>query len=169
MKRHFLSLVVLGMSLSPVWLRAADNTSLAADIASLKAMIQSLEARIEKLEGSGVEVALASKIAEQAGPQAVVDEPGLVERVINRYRRQEEDRNFPWIDAVKWAQLHMGMSEAEVIAILGEQDEREPSLHKRIDIVLTYKGVRPTTGEKVIGKVKFYKDEVVVIEAPEID
>ena len=55
----------------------------------------------------------------------------------------------------------------EVINILGEPSMTDPSLHKRIDTVFTYRGRHPGTGKKVTGKVKFYRNVVADIENPQ--
>ncbi|MCB1122134.1 MAG: hypothetical protein KJT03_11335 [Verrucomicrobiae bacterium] len=59
------------------------------------------------------------------------------------------------------------MSKDDAIAILGEPDLIEPSLYKRVDTVFTYKGRQSSTGKRVQGIIRFYRDQLKEIESPE--
>ena len=92
----------------------------------------------------------------------------LIEKVVKTIQIREEEKFYPWMESAKWDSVEKGMTPEAIISILGEPTLDEPSLHKRIDQVYTYKGRRVATREKVTGIIRFYKGVVVSIEAPKL-
>lgn len=142
-----------------------------AELASLNDGLRRLEARMDNLESQIVTVATEAVQSTAATSSTTTASSGqgsetFIQRVVEAVKEREEQVNYPWMDLSKWKALEKGMSLEEVVNILGEPTLEDPSLHKRIDTVYTYRGRRPATGEKLIGKVKFYKGELAEISAP---
>ncbi len=129
----------------------AELQSLRNDVSSLRERVQSLE---EKLDGA------------MATTGSVMEESGILDRLTDAMHTRTVATHYPWMEASLWEKVEKGMSPEEVINILGEPSMTDPSLHKRIDTVFTYRGRHPGTGKKIIGKVKFRRNAVVVIERP---
>ena len=154
---------------------AAEETSdekldlILAELQKLHASVEQLETRVSELEGD-----LAGAVAEQvvmvsADSEAAYTASGgetLVDKVVSAIQVREQQVNFPWMEAGLWQGLEKGMSQDEVIALLGEPTLTDPSLKRWIDTVFTYRGRRPSTGQQVTAKVRFYKDQLVNFEAP---
>ena len=149
------------LAILPV-LSHADSGSghpLHAELQSLRDEVSALTARVELLEkqvDSGVSVAPAKE-----------SDNGILDRLTSAMQDRTIATHYPWMDASLWKKIDTGMSPEAVMAILGEPSMTDPSLHKRIDTVYTYKGRHPGTGKKMTGKVKFYRGLVVKIEAPQ--
>ena len=135
------------------------------ELAKLSEGLQRVEQRIDNLENQIV-TASAEAIHSTGTTTAEGESGTFIDRVVEAVQIREERINFPWMDSALWATLEEGMTPGEVQAILGEPTLEDPSLHKRIDTVYTYRGRKPATGEKILGKVKLYKGQLVQIEAP---
>lgn len=161
-------LSLLAVCLLPALLLAesATNEAILAELKKLNAGLERLEKRlddidqrVDSIESVGVSVVQS---ADTAGPP----NPNMIDRMVEAVQLRQESIRYPWMDSSLWDKLQKGMSEDEVIGVLGEPILEDPSLHKRIDKVYTYRGRRPMTGELVLGKVKFYRNKVISIEAP---
>lgn len=162
---HFIkmkNLLIISLLATLPVLSVADSNhgnSLHAELQSLRDEVSALTARVELLEkqiDSGVSVAPAKE-----------SDNGILDRLTSAMQDRTIATHYPWMDASLWKKVETGMSPEAVIAILGEPSMTDPSLHKRIDTVYTYKGRHPGTGKKITGKIKFYRDLVVKIEAPQ--
>ncbi len=144
----------------------ATNEAILAELRKLNANLEHLEQRLDDIDQrvDAVESVSAATIAsaQTAGPP----NPSLIDRMVEAVQAREESIRYPWMDTEIWSKVKKGMSEEEVVDILGEPTLEDPSLYKRIDKVHTYRGRRPMTGELVFGKVKFYRNKVVSIETP---
>ena len=129
--------------------------SVLAELESLRKEVSALTERVQTLE----------KHINSGG--AAESEPGILERLTDAMNEQKVATHYPWMEESLWNEVENGMSPEDVIAILGEPSMTDPSLHKRIDTVMTYRGRHPGTGKKVTGKVKFYRGVVVAIEKPQ--
>jgi len=139
-----------------------------AELQRLNASVETLQKRVETLEDQVV-ASTAEAVVVAGSVQMEEKEPSgesLVDRVVDAIHTREETLYFPWMEEGLWMQLEEGMSQEEVIAILGEPTLTDPSLKRWIDTVFTYRGRRPSTGEQVTAKVRFYKDELVNFESP---
>lgn len=164
------------ISLSQIAFGEDKSDLILEELKRLRESIERLEDRVESLENKKPEV------MEIAGPptptQGAVrsyqassvasDDRGLVGRVVDAITVRDEAVQYPWMNPALWSQLQEGMSPDEVKGILGEPTLEDPSLHPRRDLVYTYRGRRLATGERVIGKVKFWREKVVVIETPSL-
>lgn len=135
------------------------------EIEKLGAGMQRMEQRLADLESQVVALA-AEKVETLQSVSADDQSATFIERVADVVQSREERVNFPWMDANLWAGVKEGMSPEEVVGILGEPTMEDPSLHKWVDIVYTYQGRKPATGEKLKGKVKFFRNKVTAIEIP---
>ncbi|WPJ94496.1 outer membrane protein assembly factor BamE [Coraliomargarita algicola] len=138
-----------------------------------KEEFMALAQRVEQLEAAlrvsrDAQVSSIATEAFAAMPMSAADRESLVESVVKTIQTREEDANYPWMDAAKWAKLHEGMTPEDVLLELGRPTLNEPSLHRRIDKVYTYKGKRVATAQKVEGIIRFYKGKVVEIEVPSL-
>jgi hypothetical protein len=148
--------VVLSFALQ---LRAADSPS--------KAEFEALQARVEKLEATlaYLQLGIEAEASDDLKPES---KTSLLDNVITVIHKREDNINYPWMDSQLWANLKPGLSTDAVISILGRPTLNEPSLHKRIDTVFTYKGKQVSTGDKITGVVRFYRDKITDIEPPKI-
>lgn len=145
---------------------SATNDALLAELKKLNASIERLEQRLDNIDQrvEAIESIGASSVssAGSAGPPS----PSVIDRMVEAVQQRQESIRYPWMDAALWENVKKGMSEDAVVAVLGEPILEDPSLHKRIDKVYTYRGRRPMTGELVLGKVKFYRNKVISVESP---
>jgi hypothetical protein len=140
-------------------LRASDSPS--------KAEFEALQARVEKLEATlaYLQLGIESEASNQLAPET---KKSLLDNVITVIHKREDNINYPWMDSQLWTNLKPGLSTEAVISLLGQPTLNEPSLHKRIDTVFTYKGKQVSTGDKITGVVRFYRDKITDIEPPKI-
>ena len=136
-----------------------------AELQKLNEGLRRVESRLDELESQMVSVSVEAVSVPAAAP-STAESGTFIDRVVEAVKDREERVNFPWMEKALWAQVEKGMSPEEVVGILGEPTLEDPSLNRLVDIVYTYRGRKPATGEKVVGKVKFRKDRVVEIEAP---
>ena len=155
-------LVLLG--LPGAALAGGQDDQILAELQKLNQTVEQLQSEVADLKGQLEAVTSGAVVV--PGTAASGESGGLVQRVADAIHLQEDRGNYPWMDKALWEQLEEGMSEDAVIAILGEPTLNEPSLHKRIDVVFTYQGRRAATGEKVLGKIKFYRGKAVEIARP---
>ena len=132
----------------------------------LNTAFEQVNQRLDELEAAVVSLSAGAVSSSQAMSEKPASD-SFIERVVDAVQFHEEKINFPWMNSGLWDALEPGMSPKEVISILGEPTLEDPSLHKRVDTVYTYRGRKPSSGEKVVGKVKFYKGRVVEIEKPQ--
>ncbi len=160
--------------LAPAGMLAAQDSGdekldlILAELQRLNASMEALQDRVETLEdqivGAAAEAVVVAESAQAERPEPAGE--SLVDRVVDAIHTREESLYFPWMEEGLWLQLEEGMSQDGVIAILGEPTLTDPSLKRWVDTVFTYKGRRPSTGERVTAKVRFYKDKLVNFEAP---
>lgn len=136
--------------------------------------IEDLEKRIEILEKQMKEFQLY-KITENqvfSSPEVSQIISNLskedIEKLANKVYQEEEGNLYPWMDLSKWEQLKKGMSTSDALAILGKPTKEFPSLHKRVDLLFIYKGRQIPSNRLVEGILKFYKDELIIIELPNL-
>jgi outer membrane protein assembly factor BamE (lipoprotein component of BamABCDE complex) len=161
-----LRIIITGGLLAIVVQAAQGQTVTREEFNALAERLAVVEAALIEARAGQVE-----SIAEEAlatVQMSATQKSTLIENVVKTIQVREEEKFFPWMDSVKWDSLQKGMKPAAVVAVLGEPTLDEPSLHKRIDTVYTYKGRRVATGEKVTGIIRFYKGVVVSIEVPEL-
>ena len=91
-----------------------------------------------------------------------------IKKLADKVYQEEEINLYPWMDLGKWKQLQKGMSTSDALAILGKPTKEFPSLHKRVDLLFIYKGRQIPSNRLVEGILKFYKDELIVIERPDL-
>lgn len=161
-------LCIFAACLLPLHLLAdpATNEAILAELKKLNAGLERLEKRLDDIDQrvdtiESVGVASVQSV-DAAGPPS----PNMIDRMVEAVQLRQESIRYPWMDSNLWDKVQKGMSEEEVTGVLGEPILEDPSLHKRIDKVYTYRGRRPMTGELVLGKVKFYRNKVISIEAP---
>jgi hypothetical protein len=162
MKTRFTLILSLILPLA-IQAEPVTNELILTELKKLNANLERMEERLDEIdqrvEGLGTPRAIA---VTEAGPPS----PTFVDRMVEAVQLRQESVRYPWMDAELWTHVKVEMSQEEVIAILGKPTLEDPSLYKRIDIVYTYRGRRPMTGELVLGKVKFYRDKVIAIEVP---
>lgn len=147
---------------------AQDKSDLILEeLKQLRASIERLENRIATLEDQDSRLLTLVDAAAEKSSETTAESPNLIGRVVDAITVRDEGIRFPWLESSLWDQLKEGMSAAEVKAILGDPTLEDPSLHPRRDLVFTYRGTRLSTGKRVTGKVKFWRDKVVVIERPD--
>lgn len=91
-----------------------------------------------------------------------------IEKLADKVYQEEEINLYPWMDLTKWERLQKGMSTSDALAILGKPTKEFPSLHKRVDLLFIYKGRQIPSNRLVEGILKFYKDELIIIELPDL-
>ena len=136
--------------------------------------IEDLEKRVEILEAQMKEFQLNKITESQAFSSPEVSQVIAklskedIEKLANKVYQEEEGNLYPWMDMSKWEQLKIGMSTSETLAILGKPTKEFPSLHKRVDFLFIYKGRQIPSNRLVEGILKFYKDELIIIELPNL-
>lgn len=166
--RPFFLAIGLSTLLSPLSGIAAPSETealLLEEIRALRASIEQMESRLAAVEEQVATVAVSS-VPMAASAATSADNATFMERVAAAVQLRDQRVMYPWMDSGLWSGVRGGMSPDEVVAILGEPTLEDPSLHKRVDTVYTYRGRNPATGQLVVGKVKFYRSKVVEVEAP---
>ena len=138
-----------------------------------RAEYEALLARVSKLESilSSLQIELDGELEATSASQLIASKKpktSLLDNVINIIQVREDATTYPWMDTALWESLAKGMSPKEITSILGRPTLNEPSLSKRIDVVYTYKGKQSSTGNRIKGVVRFYRNQLVEIEPPEI-
>ena len=165
MKSQFTSLFFLLLLASPAWPSDGDTSAAILDeLRKLNENVSRLEQRVAQQEEQIVRYSVEEITASREASGQ--DSSGLVQRVVEAVKLNEQQTNFPWLDDDLWSRVEKGMSADEVVALLGEPTVEEPSLHKRVDTVFSYIGRRAMGNEKVVGKIKLYRGKVVEVEAP---
>lgn len=144
---------------------SASEAVLLEEIRALRSSLERVESRLTAVEQQLAAVATAP-VAAQSTSTEVADNGTFMDRVAAAVKLRDERILFPWMDKALWAGVQEGMTPKEVREILGEPTLEDPSLHRRIDTVYTYRGRSPATGDLMVGKVKFYRNEVVEVEVP---
>jgi len=154
---------------TPLFNAAAQDKSdlILEELKQLRASIERLETRIAALETQDSRLLALVDAETEETSQSATEGSGLIGRVVDAITIRDEGVRYPWLESALWDQLEEGMSAEAVKAILGEPTLEDPSLHPRRDLVYTYRGTRLSTGKRVSGKVKFWRDKVVVIERPD--
>ena len=88
--------------------------------------------------------------------------------MVTAIKTREQVVNYPWMDEAKWQQIRVGMTEQQVVNILGESTLDEPSLNKRIDKVFTYAARNPLNGKRVKGIIRFKNGKVKNFDLPNL-
>ena len=169
-KQYFLILLAVGLLPAISTLEAQNQnggTVTRTEHEALAAKVAQLEARLNSLQLQQVDLVTQEVLA--AMPESKSASPSLLQNVVAAVKEREQQVNFPWMNLSKWSPLREGQTPEQVVAILGEPTFDEPSLNRRIDFVYTYEGRRPATNKKVVGKIRFYKGEVIEIVRPVID
>lgn len=146
------------------------NFSFAAETVS-RAEYDALLQRVEVLESVLEEVQvdqLATLASLQLDTSKSISDSPFIDNVVSVLQEREEDVNYPWMDAEKWAQLNVGMTSVEVLALLGDPTMNDPSLHKRIDFFYTYQGRRVATRQWSKGLIRFYRNKIVSFDLPNL-
>lgn len=146
-------------------LHASDTVS--------RAEYEALLVRVDKLESilSSLQIELDSELEASSTSMAAPSNSSkgtLLDKVISVIQKREDSKTYPWMDKHLWGSLTKGMSPKDITSILGRPTLNEPSLSKRIDTVYTYKGKQSSTGQRILGVVRFYRNQLVEIEPPEI-
>ncbi len=129
----------------------------------LSVLEQSMLSFQSDVANQAAEVAIATrKVNASAGGSSIIDD------VVSVIHEREEDAFYPWMEASKWDQLKVGMSEEQVIELLGEPTMKDPSMHKKIDNFYTYQGRRVASGKRVRGVVRFYRGKVKNFDLPDL-
>ena len=139
-----------------------DSSVSRAEYESLVKRVAVIEARLNNQMDT-----LTSGVLE-AMPDQGKRQKSFINSVVDAVKQREQQVNFPWMDLSKWARIREGQSVDQVTAILGKPSLKEPSLRKWVDYVYSYQGRRPTDNKRIEGKVRFKKDIVVDIEAPNL-
>ena len=139
-----------------------DSSVSRAEYEALVKRVAVLEARLNNQMDT-----LASSVLE-AIPDQGKRQKSLINSVVDAVKQREQQVNFPWMDQSKWARIREGQSVDQVTAILGRPTLKEPSLRKWVDYVYSYQGRRPSDNKRIEGKVRFKKDIVVDIGAPNL-
>lgn len=156
----FISVFLVMMSpLASIAGEESDQLGLVlSELRELRASMARIEERLERLE---------EQTEDGLPVEGLGSEPAsFMERVATAVAVREERINYPWMDRALWDEVEEGMSPEAVKAILGEPTLEDPSLHKRIDTVYTYRGTSPQSGKKLVGRVRFYRGEVVSVDLP---
>ena len=150
------------------------SPSLSASDSVTRAEYEALLSRVEKLESilSSLHIEADNELESTTVSSRPVakEKPkkSLLDSVVGVIQKREDTTTYPWMEKSLWDTLQPGMSPKEIQSILGIPTLDEPSLHKRIDTVYTYKGKQRSTGIYVKGIIRFYRNRLVEIEPPEI-
>ena len=139
-----------------------DSSISRAEYEALANRVAALEARLNNQMNT-----LTSSVLE-AMPDQDSRQKSLINSVVDAVKQREQQVNFPWMDSSKWALIREGQSVDQVAAILGKPTLKESSLRKWVDYVYSYQGRRPSDNKRIEGKVRFKKDIVVDLEAPNL-
>ena len=154
----FLGMIALGHCLNASdTVSRAEYEALLIRVGKLESILSSLQIELDR------ELESSSKVAPSNSSKRT-----LLDGVINVIQKREDSKTYPWMDKHLWGSLSKGMSPKDITSILGRPTLNEPSLSKRIDTVYTYKGKQSSTGQRILGVVRFYRNQLVEIEPPEI-
>ena len=153
--------VVAIASASMTSLSAAESTD-AERIARLEARLLQLEARLADTEQETKEVkVLASSAAATGGNTSILGNQATFDILAN-----SAWRNLRWTQEEQWEGIKRGITEEQVIELLGAPPRSVKSLKPRVDLVYWYEtSIRDRTNA-LRGKISFKGGKVIAIEKP---
>ena len=143
-------------------LSAAESSTDAERIARLEARLLQLEARLSETEQETKEVkVLASSAAATGGNASILGNQATFDILAN-----SAWRNLRWTQEAQWAGIRPGITEEQVIELLGYPPRSLDSLKPRVDKVYWYETSIRDKSNGLRGKISFKKGRVVAIEKP---
>lgn len=154
-------LAILGLSLCTVTTSLADAD--ADRIARLEKRLMELEARLADQEQETKEVkTLAASSAVAGGQNSTFSGNPLALDIM----ASSAWRNLRWTQEEQWAGIRNGMTEEQVIELLGSPPRSVESLKPRIDKVFWYETSLRDRSNTLKGKISFKDGEVVSFQKP---
>lgn len=141
---------------------AAETGSDAERIARLEARLLQLESRLADTEQETKEVkVLASSSAATGGNASILGNQATFDILAN-----SAWRNLRWTQAEQWEGVKKGITEEQVVELLGAPPRSLKSLKPRVDMVYWYEtSIRDTTNA-LRGKISFKDGRVISVQKP---
>ncbi|MGJ8649142.1 MAG: hypothetical protein ACSHX4_02170 [Opitutaceae bacterium] len=154
--------VALAVTASAITLSAADAGSDADRIARLEARLIELESRLADTEQETKEVkVLASSAAATGGNASILGNQATFDILAG-----SAWRNLRWTQEEQWDGIRNGITEEQVIELLGSPPRSVKSLKPRVDLVYWYEtSIRDRTNT-IRGKISFKKGKVIAFQKP---
>ncbi|MDP4610400.1 MAG: hypothetical protein NWT02_04380 [Opitutales bacterium] len=154
--------VALAVTVSALTLSAADTGSDADRIARLEARLIELESRLSDTEQETKEVkVLASSAAATGGNASILGNQATFDILAG-----SAWRNLRWTQEEQWAGIRKGMTEEQVIELLGAPPRSVKSLKPRVDKVAYYETSMRDHSGALRGNISFKKGKVIAFQKP---
>ena len=149
--------VALGASTSFVTLHADSADASAERMARLEARLVQLEARLAETEQETKEV----KVLAASGNIGASNSSILGNAATFNILANSAWRNLRWTQEEQWVGIKRGLTEEQVVVLLGRPPRSVKSLKPRVDKVAYYETSLRDSVNSLRGKIS-YRDEVVV-------
>jgi outer membrane protein assembly factor BamE (lipoprotein component of BamABCDE complex) len=147
---------------SAVPLNAADATVDADRIARLEARLLELESRLADTEQETKEVkVLASSAAAGGNNASILGNQATFDILAN-----SAWRNLRWTQEDQWDGIRRGITEEQVVELLGHPPRSVKSMKPRVDMVYWYETSIRDRSNAIRGKISFKDGKVIAIEKP---
>ncbi|MBD5782111.1 hypothetical protein IEN85_21615 [Pelagicoccus sp. NFK12] len=140
-------------------LRADDKIDqVLSELQALRQQVATLEARVATLEATK---AIPAGALDASAPEAQPRErKNLFDHMRIELQKAEARASGPWTTPANWNGIQNGLTEDEVIEILGEPTDRKFSVRRDTDEIFYYRGDLEGTGEPIEGEIRIYKGKV---------
>ena len=154
--------VVLTM-VSALTVSAADSASDADRIARLEARLLELESRLAdtEQETKEVKVLASSAVASGNDNSSILGNQATFDILAG-----SAWRNLRWTQKEQWDGIRRGMTEEQVVELLGSPPRSVKSMKPRVDMVYWYETSIRDRSNAIRGKISFKKGKVIAIEKP---
>jgi outer membrane protein assembly factor BamE (lipoprotein component of BamABCDE complex) len=162
-KKFNACLVVLIASASFASLQGAQSGADADRIARLEARLAELEARLSdnEQETKEVKVLAANSGAGTANNASILGNAASFDILAN-----SAWRNLRWTQEEQWAGIRKGITEEQVIELLGSPPRTVKSMKPRVDLVFYYETSIRDRSNALKGKISFKNGKVIAIQKP---
>lgn len=132
-----------------------------AELKSLRQEVSELSARVEELEGKKLQPA---ETAPEVQPR---ERKSWFDNMRVELKKAEVRASGAWTTPSVWDGIETGLTEEEVLDILGEPTMRKFSVRKDTDEILFYQGDLEGSGEMISGEIRIYKGKVRRFNSPD--
>ena len=158
--------IALTVSVSALTANVGSSVSNADRIALLEDRLSELESRFSDTEQTTQEVkVLASSAVANGNNGASI----LGNKTTFDILAGSAWRNLRWTQEDQWDEVRRGISEEQVVELLGHPPRSVKSMKPRVDMVYWYETSIRDRSNSLRGKISFKKGKVIAFEAPNFE
>ena len=166
-----LATVTLSAQQGPtIQLLQEEVNALKQRVAALELRLAKLEARPEPPRPSTTPLASARHEPGSENSKGILGSlknsgNTILDDLRNGFSSTSKPAQGPWTEPGNWDKIQKGMARGQVEQLLGKPYAQKSSIKMRVDDYWLYIGILPN-GDKLQGRVRFYKDKVSSFDLP---